>query len=1708
MKFHRLVVLFVVAIIALSPITVTSIMAEGPMFRVQLLGENTSKNELMNYDVTIVEEYSDFIICNIDPRKIPQLENKGYGILPFEQFKEIKINKYTLIADEDKILQVSPEIPLELSIPNTMPIGDTYFILQFDLPIKSEWTEQMRDIGVEISSYIPDGGMIVKGDAFEVSKFHDWDRIIGGTPLHPGLKISNKIEPDEEGMVRVTVNLHPNEPISTVRDVLPGESFDGSIDRGYGSVNLECELEQINEIAWLQPVSSITPYIEPELYMDKSREIMGIEARSVDSSPSLDSRSEGIWDYNIKGQGRVVCIQDTGCSTGDFSTLNRDFGIPPRVVGHYGYQSPPAGPDPDQSKAWHDTNGHGTFTSAQVMGDGYNSSGQYAGVAPYAKLVVQKGLGYLNPGLPDAYKHGARVHSNSWGSSINSYTAECSYTDEFVWDNPDMVVCISAGNSGPWTGSLGTPGLTKNNIGVGAAGNNRPSSPLAVDYTGGVILRLVDNTDFSSSPWQNRRVCVTGDNPGEDEFRNCTAVLSGNRIRIDSPLTFNHSSGNRVHFIHAESMARFSSRGPTSDNRIKPDISGPGRNVMGLNRHYNPPFDPNRYESASGTSMSCPNVAGCATLLQQWSEEIYQHLEPSASFVKTLLINGARDIREDYDGTPLFTPDYNGGWGYVDLYDTLYPTAPTRRDFCDYKPGIVTGERVDFPIIAGPGTIKVNIAWSDYPSVVGAPQHLINDLDLIVETPSGEIYRGNQFVGGIGASSDSELNAAGTDTINNVEGVTEFNATEVGQYTISVEGTNVPQSPQPFSMSVEYEAVIPDFDIRVHPDLQYIDSGWRTGDYLVELEPISGFSGDVELSCSLIGPDFTESFNPSRVFLNGAVGTSTMTLSCEDQLDVGVYYFIVRGTCGDIYHEDILTLKVRPGKTYQFDFTKDVGRGGINNPYGDDGTTVFPDDKLGYSLQYNTSDSELFSRMTIEDQIPRGGYYNGVSFPIPTHYSPDGGTTWINERIPDEVGYGYVMRWDLHDIPGSGHLMKLSTGIPGFDNVSDDLDTSSDEVMLLDSNGYPHVVWSNHILGSFPSDDEIFYTRWDGQKWVDLFGNEGISNISNSPSYVSSEPDMVIDPSDNPHIIWVESSNSGGNNRVLYTKCMGPQLTKLDGTAGIDIVSSSIATPNINYYSPRIDQGTNGHIAVVFGYQIPGWWWYDYGFYISRAVGGIWTELDGVTPGAEQIINTTDYVYSPTIEIDSAGSPYLAYEVISYFFWWIWSDNLFTAKWNDGTSSWVNFDGTTPGWENMVPGNTRRHSEPELLIDAGDVPHITWTEDWLGNEDIFYSRFEGGQWVTANGSPGYEQITNTTYAESNSDICLRQTGEPALIWQEQDLSNNIVFSQYNGGWRNLFNSGGVEYITTNISSESITPKVQINSQGVPYFSFTDDRTDDKDVYVTYPMLDFSSANFPGEIVWEGRVNKDVPTDLASIVNNAYVSGFYTDGAYSVETVKTKATTINPFEIGIDVTKTAAQSHVRLNQTVEFKIAVTNTGSVPLTRINVVDIMPKGMELVKSRPVAKESTTGVSWLVNSIAPNSTVHLSVWVKVTDQKLQDTAVQNRVTASSSNFDVSAEDFSSVIVSGNITGFPAPEVTFKSVTSVEAGTESEFELHVWSGNGPFSFEVDWGDGKTTSGNIELDETKTLNHAFNNSGKHKIVCSVIDRFGVTKVIEYNVDVN
>jgi hypothetical protein len=231
-----------------------------------------------------------------------------------------------------------------------------------------------------------------------------------------------------------------------------------------------------------------------------------------------------------------------------------------------------------------------------------------------------------------------------------------------------------------------------------------------------------------------------------------------------------------------------SSRGPTKDGRLKPEISARGTNEVST-------APDNSTQVFSGTSAASPGVAGVCALLYEAYKSFHNGQNPESALIKASILNTATDI-----GTP--GPDYQFGFGVIDAYRAYHLIAENRfqnhaiqqNEMQEYKITIPTGSPL----------AKFMIYWAEEPASLLAPKALINDLDMEVVDPNGTIHKSwvldptpNAVTLAAGAS-------LGTDTLNNFEQVS-ISYPQAGIYTVRIHGKFLPSNKVKFYLLHEVE---------------------------------------------------------------------------------------------------------------------------------------------------------------------------------------------------------------------------------------------------------------------------------------------------------------------------------------------------------------------------------------------------------------------------------------------------------------------------------------------------------------------------------------------------------------------------------------------------------------------------------------------------------------------------------------------------------------------------------------------------------------------------------------------------------------------------------------------------------------------------------------------------------------------------------------
>lgn len=243
----------------------------------------------------------------------------------------------------------------------------------------------------------------------------------------------------------------------------------------------------------------------------------------------------------------------------------------------------------------------------------------------------------------------------------------------------------------------------------------------------------------------------------------------------------------------SEEVVAFSSRGPTRDGRVKPDVVAPGTFILSTRSTQIAPnnkawaaFPPSPlYFHMGGTSMATPLVAGGVALIREYLRRKKRIRNPSAALLKAGLILGCRRLSGYAPSGALI--DNHQGYGRVNLDAVLAPAMPAKAVFRDVKAGLRTGDVRTFrlKVRSNKVPLRVVLAYHDYPGTT-----LVNNLNLVITDPSGKRYVGNQTAPGVMAS----------DVTNNVE-VVHVRRPTAGSWTAEIIGSNIPHGPQGFALA-------------------------------------------------------------------------------------------------------------------------------------------------------------------------------------------------------------------------------------------------------------------------------------------------------------------------------------------------------------------------------------------------------------------------------------------------------------------------------------------------------------------------------------------------------------------------------------------------------------------------------------------------------------------------------------------------------------------------------------------------------------------------------------------------------------------------------------------------------------------------------------------------------------------------------------------
>ncbi|MBE2236847.1 MAG: S8 family serine peptidase [Caldilineaceae bacterium] len=514
-----------------------------------------------------------------------------------------------------------------------------YYLVQFTGPVEEMWLEQVAALGGAVVGYVPNDTHIVRMTPATMAAVRSLPSVRWVGPFQPAYKVAPELTEAYSA-----VGAAASDPLELTVLAFPGESLAvlGEFLTAQGAAVVEAANTPIGPVLRVQASLAVLPALS------QHPAVSWVERFIQPTTANAEGRklmgAEAVWEsFGYYGAGQIVAISDSGLSVQ--GALSTDFAG--RLVRAFAPSEMNLASAACTAKTTYtDLNGHGTHVAGSVLGNGARSgsnatghayTSSHAGTAPEASLVFM---------------------------ALNT-------------DGSTGIQCIDLNGDFIAKGYQEGARVSSNSWGASNGGAYSQLSSLVDDYI-----------------WRHKDYLVLfaagNSGPGPQTV--------GAPATAKNVLTIGASENNRPDIDDMaddpNSMASFSSRGPTADGRVKPEVVAPGTWVLSV-RAAQAPDDSfwgnfnQDYAFMGGTSMATPLAAGGAAIVREWLNKARGLATPSAALLKALIVNGATQL----PGEGLASN--NSGYGRIDLKNTLNANYSIMDD---HVQGLQTNEMVTYTV--------------------------------------------------------------------------------------------------------------------------------------------------------------------------------------------------------------------------------------------------------------------------------------------------------------------------------------------------------------------------------------------------------------------------------------------------------------------------------------------------------------------------------------------------------------------------------------------------------------------------------------------------------------------------------------------------------------------------------------------------------------------------------------------------------------------------------------------------------------------------------------------------------------------------------------------------------------------------------------------------------------------------------------------------
>ncbi|CAN0854500.1 Subtilisin-like protease SBT4.9 [Linum grandiflorum] len=406
--------------------------------------------------------------------------------------------------------------------------------------------------------------------------------------------------------------------LSLIQEVLNDDSgleeelLVNSYKRSFNGFSAKLTDVEARKLSERNDVVSVFPSTNLQIQTTRSWDFLGLPQPTP--TPTLKAGSDvvvgvidsGIWpesaSFDDNGFGPPPAKWKGACKGGTNFTCNN------KIIGARCYT---------YVKSARDIVGHGTHTSSTAAGNAVNGASFYgiaSGVArgglPTARIAVYAACNFLF--CPSDAILAAFDDAIADGVDLISISVAFSHVVPLETD-PIQIGSFHSANKGILT--------------VQCAGNSGPGAASVVSVAPwllSVAASTIDRKFETKLMLGNGKIVVVLPLPGVQVDRPSLDVITAYERSTPSPVAKILKSDTVK--VGAPVVASFSSRGPNPiiPGILKPDVTAPGVDILAA---WPPAVSPNNdFNVISGTSMSCPHVAGIAAYIKS----LYPNWSPSA----------------------------------------------------------------------------------------------------------------------------------------------------------------------------------------------------------------------------------------------------------------------------------------------------------------------------------------------------------------------------------------------------------------------------------------------------------------------------------------------------------------------------------------------------------------------------------------------------------------------------------------------------------------------------------------------------------------------------------------------------------------------------------------------------------------------------------------------------------------------------------------------------------------------------------------------------------------------------------------------------------------------------------------------------------------------------------------------------------------------